>query len=72
MSQRATPDGLPGFTESAAPVPPPPGSPEAFDPPTKNKSTVASIDRAVVAQQQQAHGVAVKNAKSWSHIVAGA
>ncbi|KAL1896381.1 Pyrimidine nucleotide transporter, mitochondrial [Sporothrix stenoceras] len=77
MSQRATPDGLPGFTESAAPVPPPPGSPEAFNPPTKgskgSKGSVANTEKAVALQQQQQdHSVTVKNAKSWSHIVAGA
>ncbi|ERS98226.1 solute carrier family 25, member 33/36 [Sporothrix schenckii 1099-18] len=72
MSQRATSDGLVGFTESTAPVRPPKDAPEAFNPPGTSHVEKGAMAQQQQELQQQGHGVAVKNAKSWSHIVAGA
>ena len=65
MSQHSTASSsLAGCTESTAPLTSSPSNPMG---PAGNDGS----DKLAAVRQQSGHGVAVKNAKSWSHMVAG-
>ncbi|CAK7223082.1 Pyrimidine nucleotide transporter, mitochondrial [Sporothrix bragantina] len=70
MSQSETTNSLAGFSNpTIAAASPSPASPTF----SSSKQTASNGDNGApqLQQKQQGHGVAVKNAKSWSHMVAG-